>query len=137
MEFEVLDTFVAGMILDGGEVKMLRGGHGSLQGSHVRIANNEAWLLNAQIPPYPFARYEDDSYDPTHSRKLLFKKTELLKLEQLQHTKGYALICTKIGLIGRYIKAEIAVARGKSQRDRREEIRRRDIDRAAAKEISG
>lgn len=127
-DFEILDHVFAGVVLTGGEVKMLRGSHGSLQGSHVRIVRGEAWLLNAQIPPYPYARNED--YDPKRTRKLLLKSHEILQLQAIQDTKGKALIPTMIGLDGAFIKVEIGIARGKTQADRREAIKKRDLDRA-------
>lgn len=126
-DFEILDRVVAGVVLTGPEVKMLRGGHGSLQGSHVRIVGGEAWLLNAQIPPYPYARNED--YDPKRTRKLLFKAHELVQLQTTQDTKGKTLVPTMIGLDGAFIKVEVGIARGKTQADRRETIKKRDLDR--------
>jgi len=132
-EYEPLETFVAGVALQGGEVKMLRQKKGSLSGSHVRIINNEAVLLNAQIPPYPYARNED--YDPIRTRKLLLSKRELLKLQEAQQEKGKALIPLEIGIQGKYIKLKLAIARGKTQQDRRETIRRRDLDRQAARDL--
>lgn len=129
-EYEVLETFVAGIVLGGGEVKMLRHKHGSLQGSYVHIHEGEAWLLNMQVPAYPYARYEE-TYDPTHSRKLLLKKSELLKIQQMQDTKGISLIPVELGIEGKYLKLKVAIARGKSNRDKRETIRKRDLDREA------
>lgn len=126
-EYEVIDTFTAGVMLSGGEVKMLRGKHGSLNGSYVHIKDGEAWLLNMQIPPYPNARNEE--YEPTRTRKLLLKKSELVKFGQIQATKGISLIPLEVGVSGRYIKVAIGVARGKSARDKRDTIRQRDLDR--------
>ncbi len=131
-DFEILDRVVAGIVLTGGEVKMLRGKHGSLQGSHVRIVGGEAWLLNAQIPPYPFARNED--YDPIRSRKLLLKASELLQLQAIQDTKGKALVPTMLGLDGAFLKVEIGIARGKTHADKRDVIRKRDLDREARRD---
>lgn len=126
-DFEIQDTMYAGIVLEGGEVKMLRGKHGSLQGSHVRIIGGQAWLINAQIPPYPYARNED--YDPIRSRKLLLKKSELLQLQAIQDTKGKALIPTRLGVVGPFLKLEIGIARGKTQGDKRETIKKRDLAR--------
>ena len=132
-EYEPLQRFVAGVVLSGGEVKMLRQKKGSLSGSHVRVVSGEVWLLNAQIPPYPFARNED--YDPTQTRKLLLSKKEILKLQEAQQEKGKAIIPLEVGLEGKYIKVKIAIARGKSKADRRETIRKRDLERQTAKEL--
>lgn len=132
-EFQSLETFRAGMVLDGGEVKMLRGKHGSLAGSYVRVIGDHAVLLNAQIPPYPYARNEE--YEPTRTRQLLLKKSELLQLKQAQETKGHTLVPLMIGLDGRFIKVEVAIARGKNTTDRREAIRKRDLDREVARDL--
>jgi SsrA-binding protein len=132
-EFEVLDTIYAGLVLLGGEVKMLRGKHGSLAGSYVRVVGGQAVLLNAQIPPYPQARLED--YDPLRTRPLLVKKDELLFLQQAQETKGRTLVPIMIGLDGRFIKVQIAVAKGKNTRDRREVIKKRDLERELRKDL--
>lgn len=132
-EFELLETFEAGLVLLGGEVKMLRGKHGSLAGSHVRIIQGRPVLLNAQIPAYPYARSEN--YDPKRSRELLLKKSEILKLQQAQETKGLTLVPVNISLQGRFIKAKIAIARGKKLHDRRADIKKRDMDRQVAADL--
>ena len=132
-EFEFLESYDAGLVLLGGEVKMLRGKHGSLVGSHVRVVGGRPLLLNAQIPPYPYARMED--YEPTRTRELLLRKAEVLQLQQAQETKGLTLVPVFIGLSGRHIKVRVAIARGKKLHDRREELRRRDVDRQAAADL--
>lgn len=126
-KFTLIEEFVAGMVLSGGEVKMLRLHRGSLIGSYVRILNGEAYLLNAQIPLYPFARQED--YEPTQPRKLLLHKRELLRLQQSQETKGLALVPLEIFLLGNHIKLRLAIAKGKQLHDRREELKKRDLER--------
>lgn len=132
-EFELLDTYDAGLVLLGGEVKMLRGKHGSLAGSHVRVVNGRPVLLNAQIPPYPYARMED--YDPKRSRELLMKKNEILQIQQAQETKGLTLIPVMIGKSGRHLKLRLAIARGKKLHDRREDIKKRDLSRQMAADL--
>lgn len=112
---------------------MLRLKHGSLSGSHVRVIGDEVWLLNAQIPPYPYARIEN--YDPKQTRKLLLGKHEILKLKEAQQEKGKAIIPLEVVLAGKYIKVKIAIARGKSQADRRAAIRKRDLERETAREL--
>ncbi len=132
-EYQPLTTFLAGVVLQGPEVKMLRQKKGSLSGSYVRIINDEPVLLNAQIPPYPYARQDD--YDPKQTRKLLLSKKEILRLKEAQQEKGKALIPLAFGLQGKFIKLELAIARGKSQFDKRETIRRRDLDRQTARDL--
>lgn len=131
-EYEFLDTFVAGMVLSGPEVKSLRLKHGSLQGSFVRVIDGELWVVNMMINPYSFSRNED--YEPTRSRKLLVKKHELLQLQEKQNQKGIALVPSRVVAAGRHVKLEIAIARGKQLHDKREAIRKRDLDRAARKD---
>lgn len=132
-EYEPIEKFVAGIQLTGGEVKMLRQKKGSLAGAFVRVIGSELHLLNAQIPPYPYARNED--YEPTRTRKLLMRKSELIKLQEAQKQKGLTLIPWMIGLNGKFIKVEVAIARGKSTTDKRREIRERDIARDTAREL--
>ena len=132
-EYEPLEKFVAGVQLTGGEVKMLRHSKGSLAGAYVRVVGNELHLINAQIPPYPYARNEE--YEPTRTRKLLVKKSEIIKFEEAQKQKGLTLIPWIVGLSGKYIKIEVAIARGKSVTDKRRQVRERDIARDTAREL--
>ena len=133
LEFFILESFEAGLKLTGSEVKMLRAKRGSLVGAHVRVLNSEAILLNAQIMAYPFARQED--YDPKQTRKLLLHKREILKIQQAQETKGLAIIPLAIILKHNFIKLQLAIARGKKQYERREELRRRDLQRESEREL--
>lgn len=138
-KYEVVETLQAGLVLTGGEVKMLRGRHGSLVGSHVRIMGGDgtaplrAVWLNGQIPPYPYARNED--YDIKRSRPLLLSKAELAYLKVKQDTKGLAIIPMAVSLRNRRLKLDIAVARGKKLHDRRRELRERDLLREAARDL--
>lgn len=135
LEFFILESFEAGLKLTGSEVKMLRTKRGSLVGAHVRVLNGEAILLNAQIMAYPFARQED--YDPKQTRKLLLHKREILKIQEAQETKGLAIIPLAIILKHNFIKLQLAIARGKKQYERREELRRRDLQRESERELKG
>lgn len=129
----MVETFEAGIRLTGSEVKMLRLKRGSLVGAHVRVLNGEAVLLNAQILPYPFSR--NDDYDPKSTRKLLLHKREILKLQQAQETKGLALIPLSIGVAHNFIKVRVAIARGKKVYERREELKKRDLQRESEREL--
>lgn len=128
-EYTFQETFEAGVQLIGGEVKMLRLKRGSLVGAHVRVIGGEAVLINAQIPAYDFSRTEE--YDPKRTRKLLLHKKEILKLGEAQGMKGLSLIPTAIGLKRNHIKVTIAIAKGKKQYERREELKKRDLIREA------
>lgn len=133
LEFTILDQFEAGIVLEGGEVKMLRLKRGSLVGAHVRVLNGKAVLLNAQIPPYPYMRQEE--YDPKRSRTLLLHKSEILKLQESQETKGLALIPLAIGTSHNFIKVQVAIAKGKKMYERREELKKKDLQRDAEREL--
>ncbi|OGJ21840.1 MAG: SsrA-binding protein [Candidatus Pacebacteria bacterium RIFCSPHIGHO2_01_FULL_46_10] len=126
-EYTIVETFEAGIVLSGPEVKMLRLKRGGLVGAHVRVMQDEAVLLNAQIPAYPYARQEE--YDPKRTRKLLLHKHEILKLKQSQETKGSATIPLSIGISHGFMKVKVAIARGKKQYERREELKKRDLAR--------
>ena len=123
-EFEITDTLSAGMILTGAEVKSLRGKHGSLHGSAARIVNGEAWLLNAQISPYPFADNRD--YDPKRTRKLLLTKKEILKLQSSSQQKGMQLVPLRVEAAGPFIKLVLGVGKGRNARDKRAVVKKRE-----------
>jgi SsrA-binding protein len=115
------------VVLTGGEVKSLRGKHGSLSGSFVKILGNEAWLVNAQISPYPYA--DNTDYDPKRSRKLLLKRQEILKLQTDAQQKGRVLVPLRIEAVGPFIKVVVGIGRGRSTVDKRKVIQKREQDR--------
>lgn len=129
-EYDVKEKYVAGVVLTGQEVKSVRGKHGSLSGSFVRILGNEAWLVNAQIPLYAYATDED--YDPKRMRKLLLHKGELLNLQQLSQHKGLTLVPLSLFLEGNRIKLEFGVGKGRKAHDKRAVIKKREMDREMA-----
>lgn len=126
-EYEIEKTFYAGIVLTGGEVKSLRNKSGSLTGSYVKIFQNEAFLLNAQITPYAFAKNED--YDPKRTRKLLLKKQEIIKLIETQDQKKKTLVSLKIELVNNKIKVLIGIGRGLKKFEKRERLKKRDVQR--------
>lgn len=133
-QFSVEEKIEAGIVLQGQEVKAVKLGHADLTGSYVKLLGSEAFLINARIFPYEFAR--TDGYQETRSRKLLLHKKEILrlrsKLSEGKHTLvGLSLYETKSGLI----KVEIGVARGKKKADRKLELKERDLVREAEQEI--
>lgn len=129
-EYEIQEKYSAGIVLRGHEVKSLRGKHGSLAGTFVRIIGLEAWLINAQIPLYKFATVAD--YDPRRMRKLLLHKREILKLQQVTQQKGKALIPLAIVVEKNNIKLEFGVGKGRQARDKRAVIKKREMDRQLA-----
>ena len=127
-DFEILETYEAGVVLFGYEVKALRVGKASLNGAYVVICGGEAWLLGASISPYQVAN-TPKSYDPERTRKLLLKPKELAELEQKGEQQGSTIIAIKWYNSGRHIKLQIALARGKKKADKREKLKERDTKR--------
>jgi SsrA-binding protein len=132
-DYEFLDTYVAGLVLSGPEVKSLRNKSGSFFGSYIKPLQGELYLLNAQITPYSYA--DNRNYEPKRTRKLLLKKKEIEYLTELSTQKGVSLIPLQFELLGRNIKLRFAVARGKKQFERRAELRQRDIERDIQREM--
>lgn len=132
-DYELLEKFEAGIALTGPEVKSAKGGKISLEEGFVRLRDNEAWLFNAHIHPYPFADNRD--YDPRRARKLLLRKKELLKLEQKTKGKGLTIVPVSCYTKGNLVKLKIALARGKKKYEKREVKKKRDIEREIAREL--
>lgn len=132
-EYEILHTYQAGVVLSGAEVKSLRNKSGSLTGSFVKILGNEAFLLNAQISPYKYADNRD--YDPKRTRKLLIKKKEIAQLLEASAQKGAAIIALSFESVGRMIKLNFGIGRGKKQFEKRAKLKERDIARDMARDL--
>ena len=130
-EYELSDTFEAGLALLGSEVKSLRNGRGNLQEAYVRIQNDEAWLMGCHISPY--AQANRNNHEPLRPRKLLLKRAELTKLEKAVGQKGMTIVPKKIYLRGRLIKLEMAIGRGKKLHDKRNSMKERDAKRDMAR----
>jgi SsrA-binding protein len=126
-EYSILETFEAGIALKGAEVKSLRQGRASLQESYAALKNGEVWLLDMHISPYEQAA--DDSYEPTRKRKLLLHKKEIRRLVGKLAEKGLTLIPLRAYFKHGIAKVELALAKGKRAYDKREAIRRRDMQR--------
>lgn len=130
-DYEIIDRFEAGIQLLGLEVKSLREGHGSLDGSFVKLIGPDAFLVNAQIFPYLYARPE--TYDPKRTRRLLLHKKELISLRGKISGANLTLIPLSWYTKGSHIKLEVALARGKKQYEKREKMRKkaeiRDLER--------
>lgn len=132
--YEILETFEAGLRLIGSEVKSLKLGHYSLQGSYVTVHNQEAWLVKATIAPYQPKNMKFD-YDQTRPRKLLLKKKELQYLQGKSNEKGLTIVPLKVYNKRGQIKLEIGLAKGKSKSDKREVLKKRVVDREIEREI--
>lgn len=127
-DYEILETFEAGIVLTGQEVKSIRTGKANLTGSYVIIKSGAAQLLGAQIPPYqPLNTLKE--YDPTRTRKLLLHNDEINLL--LGKTKEHKLTLIPLSMYskGRKIKISIGLAKHKKQHDKREAIKKRETSR--------
>lgn len=121
------DTYEAGMVLVGTEVKSLRLGRANLKDSYARIKKGEIFVHQLHIGAYPFAHY--DNHDPLRTRKLLLHKHEIKKLYGKMNEKGYSLVPLKLYFQKGKAKLTLALAKGKRKFDKRETIRRRDQER--------
>ena len=124
-DFELIDTYEAGMELFGYEVKSLRNKRGSLDGAHVTVRGGEVFLVGATIPPYQPANTPKE-YDQERTRKLLMTKKEIEKLEDVESQKGLTIVPISIYNKSRKLKLQIAAARGKKKLDKREAIKKRE-----------
>jgi len=131
-KFELLDRFECGIELLGTEVKALREGKAQLGDAYAVIERGEVWLRNAHIPPY--APASTANHDPERPRKLLLHRHEIERLVGRSQRRGLTLIPTRIYFKGPWAKVELALARGKEHRDRRRQIRDRDVQREVERE---
>jgi SsrA-binding protein len=131
--YELIETYECGIELLGTEVKSLRDGKAQLVDSYAVIDRGEVWLRNAHIPPYPPAA--DQNHDPERPRKLLLHRYEIERLVGRIQRRGLTMIPTRIYFKGPRAKVELALARGKEQRDRRREIADRDMRRDVEREL--
>jgi SsrA-binding protein len=125
----------AGLALAGHEVKSLREGKANIQDGFVRIENNEAFLYNITIPPY--AHISTTAYDPAQKRKLLLHRTEINRIFGLMQKKGYAAIPLEIYFRNGRAKASIGLGKGKKLYDKRETIKKREVDRDLRRAFRG
>lgn len=126
-EYEILDTFEAGIVLVGSEVKSLRQGKANLQDSYALVKNGEVWLLNMHINPYEQAN--QFNHDPLRTRKLLLNKNEIAKLQIKTNEKGLTLIPLKLYFSKGIAKVELGIGKGKKLHDKRETVKERDVAR--------
>jgi SsrA-binding protein len=134
-DYHVLDTFETGIVLLGTEVKGIREGRANLRDSFARVEQGEIWLYNVHISPYSHRGYVD--HDPRRRRKLLLHREEIRKLIGKTTEKGLTLVPLRLYFKKGRVKVALALAKGKQAHDKRETIRRREIDRetrAAVKE---
>ena len=127
-DYEILEKYETGVELLGSEVKSVRGGQMSLEGSFVLVRGGECFLINANIPPYQ-PKNAGTNYDPLRNRKLLLTKKEINELAGNEKNKSLTIVPISVYNKGRKIKVEIALVKGKKKHDKRESIKKRDTDR--------
>ncbi|MCI0426288.1 MAG: SsrA-binding protein SmpB [Actinobacteria bacterium] len=123
-DYQVLDTFEAGLVLLGSEVKSLRAGRLQLKDAYAQVERGEAYLVGAHIAPYQFSR--EGGHDPERSRKLLLRRREIDRISGLLAEKGLTLIPLQVYFKDGKAKVELGLARGKTGVDKREAIKERD-----------
>ena len=121
------DSFQAGIVLEGWEVKSLRNGKIDVKNSYITFKKDEAWLLGVKIDPP--GSLKDFDIDPIRTRKLLLKKREISELQKLKNEKKLTIIMTSMYWKDNYIKCDIATGKGKKMRDQRQDIKKRDWER--------
>ncbi|TVR70702.1 MAG: SsrA-binding protein SmpB [Marinilabiliales bacterium] len=126
--FELVEKFVAGIVLGGTEIKSIREGKANLADAYCFFISDELWVSGMNIAEYSHGSY--NNHDPGQDRKLLLNKRELRKLKKKSQDKGFTIVATRLFINERGLaKLEIALARGKREYDKRQEIKKRDINR--------
>jgi SsrA-binding protein len=123
-DYNILETYKAGLILEGFEVKSVRTGKVNLKGSFGRVENEEVWVYGLHINPYRSA--DKSKIDPLRPRKVLLKKRELVKLIGKVSEKGLTLVPLKLFFEGNWAKLELGLAKAKVKYEKRDAIRRRE-----------
>jgi SsrA-binding protein len=134
--YEILEKYETGIELLGTEVKSVRGGQMSLEGAFVIIRGGEAYLINANIPPYQ-AKNAPKDYDPLRNRKVLLTKKEINELQGSEKNKSLTIVPISVYNKGSKIKLEIALVKGKKKFDKRETLKKRDTDRELRRDYKG
>lgn len=126
-DYEIIETLEAGIHLLGAEVKAVKLGNADLAGSHIRIIGSEAYLVNAKIFPYQYGRPE--GYEENRTRKLLLHKKEIVALKSKTQGAGLTIVPLLLYTAHHLIKAEIAIAKGKKEYQKKEAKKKKDLDR--------
>jgi SsrA-binding protein len=133
-DYHILDTFEAGLVLTGAEIKSMRSGEMSISESYVRPERGELYLLNAHIQPYSHSG--DKEYDPRRPRKLLMHRKEIDRLIRELETKGTTIVPLQVHLRKGRAKVQIGLGKGKAAPDKRQDIKKREINREITRAMS-
>lgn len=135
-DYNILETFEAGLMIKGYEVKSIKSGRISLKGAYVIIKNDEAYLINANIPPYQPKNTPGD-YNPDRNRKLLLHKKEIKHLIGKSKEKGLTLVPIRVYTKKGKLKLEFGIGKGKKKMDKREKIKKRETEREIERGMTG
>ena len=133
-DYHVLETWEAGIMLAGPEVKSIREGRANLQDSYARLDDDEVWLLGLHVLPYAYSR---EDLDPVRKRKLLLHRKEIVQIERALNERGTTLVPLRVYFKDGRAKVEIALARGKRDYDKRQALAERDAKREAERAMKG
>ena len=129
--YDLIDTIECGIVLKGTEIKSIRAGKANIKDSYGIVKNNEAYILNMHISPYENGGVFN--HEETRTRKLLLHKNEILKLKNKLELEGFTLIPLKVYFVNGKAKIELGLCKGKKLYDKREDVKKRDIEREIAK----
>lgn len=132
-DYEIVETYESGIVLTGTEIKSIREGKANLKDSYAIVKNDELFLLNMHISAYE--QGNRFNHEETRTRKLLMHKKEILKLKDKIEISGFTLVPVKLYFKGNRAKILIGLAKGKKNYDKRESIKKKDIERQVAKEL--
>lgn len=132
-DYEIIDTWEAGVVLSGSEVKSLRDGRVSMNEAYARAERGDIWLHGCNIGPYAFSR--EGGHEPTRPRKLLLHRREIETISQQVQEAGLTIVPLKLSFVRGLVKLEIGVGRGKKLYDKRQSEKRRDADREMQKAL--
>jgi len=132
-DYAISDTYEAGIVLSGTEVKSLRSGRASLVDGYVTVRDGEAWLHNVHIPEYESGTWTNHA--PRQARKLLLHRKEIRELAKAGQVKGFALVPLALYFSGGYAKVEVGVGRGKREYDKRQTLAERDARRETERAV--
>ena len=130
-EYHILESFEAGLVLTGSEVKSIRAGGASLSEAYARVRAGEAWLVGMHVPPYKEGSFSNQ--EPTRPRKLLLHKAEIVRLQSRVAEKGLTIVPLRLYFTRGKVKIEIGLAKGKKLWDKREASAKRDVQRELAR----
>ena len=131
--FHILDTYEAGLVLQGSEIKSIRNHQMSIEQAYIYVDGEEAWLIDSYINPYEQA--STFNHNPKRRRKLLLHKKEILELWDMVRIKGNTIVPLRVYLVHGKAKIEIAVAKGKKLRDKRKQIAEREAEREVERDL--